>query len=182
MLVPVVRPVLVDVWMRVDVVAVAVLVLVLLVLVLVRCVGVLVRCPVAAYLLVAVGVFVVVVLVMLVHRSISSGRVSCAGITYLACRASPARSNDRVVREACLEAKPPPDACADRVELLGTDRANGTAVLAVEILAFATAAQGVQAGPVAEMHMAHESMALERLEIAVHRCQVQTEAMHDVLG
>lgn len=74
------------------------------------------------------------------------------------------------------------DLLADRIELRCGDTAHGAAALTREELSFAAPDQHVEAGTVAEVHVPGETVLLERLEIAVHRGDVEAETSFKLLG
>jgi hypothetical protein len=84
--------------------------------------------------------------------------------------------------EAGLVAVSLPDALANGIQLLGRQNPDGSATIAVQVLALAAAEQPIQPGPVTEMNVAHQAVALQRLEIAMHGSHVQARAARDVLG
>jgi len=77
------------------------------------------------------------------------------------------------VGEARLVAEQLPDAVADGVELFGGESADRAATLAREELPFAAADEHVEPGSVTEMHVPRESVVLERLEVAIHRGEIE---------
>jgi hypothetical protein len=84
-------------------------------------------------------------------------------------------ADDREVREPGFVSEALSDAFADGIKLLGHQCADGAATLAIEIFPFAAATQRIQPRAMAEVNMAHQSVALERLEIAIDRCQVKPQ-------
>src|ERR1700754_1513485 len=95
-----------------------------------------------------------------------------------AVRAAPV---DREVREAGLVAEVVADHGAHAVQLLGLDGDDLAAAFAREVLALAAAQQSVDAGAVADVHVADDAELLERLEVAVDGRKVQLAA-GDLLG
>jgi hypothetical protein len=96
-------------------------------------------------------------------------------------RAFGAGADDREVGEASFVAKLLPDDLADSAELFRSDRSHPAAPLAVEVGPFILPAEGIEPGAVAEVNVADESVALQQLEIAVDRAQVQAQTSHHVL-
>lgn len=83
--------------------------------------------------------------------------------------------------EPSFVAKLFPDTVADGAELLGSDGSHRAAPVAVQIRPFVVAAEGIEPGAMPEMDVADESVALQQLEIAVDRAEVQPQASHHVL-
>jgi hypothetical protein len=84
--------------------------------------------------------------------------------------------------ETCLVAVALFDAFANGIELLGGQRPDSSATIAVQVLPLAATEQRIQPGAVAEVDVSHQAVALQRLEIAMHRCRVQARAARYVLG
>lgn len=80
-----------------------------------------------------------------------------------------AESDDREVREARLVAELAFDFPAYRIESFRRYRGDFGAVVAVEVFDLVAADEDVQAGSVAEVDVADQSVALKDLEVAVHR-------------
>src|ERR1019366_1533557 len=118
-------------------------------------------------------------------RSVTPGvagvgvRAALAGVPL---RTGRAGADDREVREAGFESEAVSDLRSDWVELLGRERLDGSAALAEQVLALADAEQGVEAGAMAEMNVAHEPLALQRLQVAVDRGHVEPAPKRDLLG
>lgn len=184
MLVLVLQSLLVDVRMGVNVVAVAVLVFVLYVLVVVHGVSVFVHDSVVMLVAVAVRVLMIVLMLLrLIHRRLLSlSRGSCRSSAWALFGTRVADADYREMIEACLVPVALGDAFANGIELLHGQRPDGAAAIAVQVLALAAAEQRVQPGAVAEMNVAHEAVALERLEVTMHRSRVQVRAARDILG
>jgi hypothetical protein len=84
--------------------------------------------------------------------------------------------------ETCLVAVSLSDAFANGIELLGGQRPDGSAAIAIQVLPLAVTEQRIQPGAVAEMDVAHQAVALKRLEVAMHRSRVQARATRYILG
>jgi hypothetical protein len=166
---------LVRVGVGVHLVAVAVLVVVLDVIVVVFGVYVFVNGSVVVLVFVRVRMLVRV----LVHRcSVSLSWVSRDCIGRVLHGARGACPDDREVRESGFVSETLSDAFADGIELLGRQWADGAATLAEEIFMLARATKRIQSGAMAKVDVAHQSVALERLEIAIDRCQVKPQEPH----
>jgi len=98
------------------------------------------------------------------------------------CRARGARADDREMTEARLEAVTISDAFADGIQLLDGQRPDGSATIAVQVLALAPSEQRIQPRAVAEMDVAHEAVALQGLEVAMDGGGVEVRPAGDVLG
>ncbi len=103
------------------------------------------------------------------------------GVLLTLTRAGGADADDREVGEASLVAEQLPDAIANRVELLWSERSDRAAALAREKLVLATPDERVQPGSVTEVHVPREAVLLERLEVSVHRGEVEPQVVCDVL-
>lgn len=88
-------------------------------------------------------------------------------------RASSAESDDREVREACLVAEALPDLFADGIEIVHRNGSDRPALLAIEVFMLLAPDQHVEPRAVAEVDMAHETVALEELEVSVNRGGVE---------
>jgi hypothetical protein len=130
---------------------------------------------------VAVAVCVLVLLVLVVVSIAFHGRTRRALVCLLS-RAIGTGPGDGEVRKARLVAELLPDALANRVQLLGENRPNRAAELAVQILPLAVAVKCVEASAVAEVDMVHEPVALEGLKVAMYRGQVEASLTGDVSG
>ena len=95
--------------------------------------------------------------------------------------ASFAESDDREVREACLEAELLFDQVADRVEVLDRHRGEGGAALAVEVLGLPASGEYVEACSVCEVDVTDDAEALEDLEVSVDRGDVDREFARELL-
>lgn len=97
-------------------------------------------------------------------------------------RAAGAQAADREVGEAGLETKPLADLAAHRVELLRAHRHDRTALLAVQVLPLAGADERVQAGTMAKVHVLDDAVRFQRLEVSIHRGDVDVRSVGDPLG
>lgn len=88
-----------------------------------------------------------------------------------------AEADDREVCEVRLVAKALSDVLADWVEVLGRDLCDLAAPLAVEVLELLAASEHPQPRAVAEVHVAHNAMSLEHLEVSVDRRDVDLKRL-----
>jgi hypothetical protein len=145
---------------------------------------------VAGVVLVGVGVNVVTVAVLVLvivvafliagQRPVGVG--SLALVVSVTCDAGRAEADDREVRESSFVAEQFLDLSANGIELLGAEGAYGTAALAGEEFSLAATDEHVEAGSVTEVNVSCESVLLERLKVAVHRGDVNSQAVGEVFG
>src|ERR1700681_3957273 len=89
--------------------------------------------------------------------------------------------DEREVREAHLVAEAPSDVGPHRIEQLGAHGPSGATARTVNVLVLAVADQRVEPRSVPEMHVAQQSVALERLEVAIDRRRDEVEPQRDLL-
>lgn len=140
---------------------------------------------------VLVGDVAVVVLMAVAMLEVAGVRLARGGgfvcVGRVVCGAGGAEADDREVAEACVVAEGVLDRGADRFQAGGVDAVNAVAAFADEVLALAVVVEGVEAGAVADVDVAHDAGLFEVLEVAVHRAEVclghlAAKAGGDVLG
>jgi hypothetical protein len=93
-----------------------------------------------------------------------------------------AHADDRKMGETGAVAETLADQLAKIIKLRWGDTHRGMTAFAIEILALTFAHESVEAGTMAEVHMAHNAGALESLEVAVDRSGVEGEASIPAFG